>query len=264
MAKRIVIISDLHCGARSGLTPPGWQSPEDSGDHEIETFARNQRITWEWFSRRIESLRPIDYLFINGDAIDGKGERTGGTEQIQADRNKQVEMATAIIQFIESPKIVMTYGTAYHTGREEDFEYTLAGKVNADKIGGHEWVDVNGLVFDLKHKVGSSQIPHGRYTAVAREALWNLVWSAHDGQPRADVVVRSHVHYFAHCGNADSLALTTPALQGWGSKFGVRECAGTVDIGFLHFDVQEGGKYTWEAHLLKPMENAAADMILKL
>jgi hypothetical protein len=254
----------LHCGSRAGLTPPGWQSPEGSGDHELDTFARNQRITWDWFARKIDELRPIDYLFLNGDAIDGKGERSGGTEQIQADRNKQVEIASAILRYIDSPRLVMTYGTGYHVGREEDFEYILADKVKADKIGGHEWIDVNGVVFDLKHKIGGSQIPHGRYTAIAREALWNLVWASHDGQPKADVIIRSHVHYFVHCGNSDTLGIVTPALQGWGSKYGVRECSGTVDIGFLHFDVAEGGRYVWEAHLLKPKENAAAGMILKL
>jgi len=238
--------------------------PEHCGDREREVFAANQRVLWEWFSRKIDALRPIDYLFVNGDAIDGKGERSGGTEQLEADRSKQAEIAAEVIRFIAAPSVVMIYGTPYHVGKEEDWERSVATAVGAEKIGGHEWVDVNGLVFDLKHKVGSSQIPHGRYTAVAREALWNLVWSSHDGQPRSDVIVRSHVHYFAHCGNSDSLALTTPALQGWGSKFGVRECSGTIDIGFLTFDVEEGGKYTWAAHLLKPKEHAAQDMILKL
>ena len=262
--RRIVIISDMHCGSRAGLTPPDWMYPEHCADHERETFARNQRLTWAWFSRTIDRLRPIDYLFVNGDAIDGKGDRSGGTEQLESDRSKQAEIASEIIRFIAAPKIVMIYGTPYHVGNEEDWERLVANDVNAGKIGGHEWVEVNGVVFDLKHKVGGSQIPHGRYTAVAREALWNLVWSTQDGQPKADVIVRSHVHYFAHCGNSSTLAIVTPALQGWGSKFGVRECAGTVDIGFLHFDVRGKGDYDWHAHILKPKANAAREMILKL
>jgi hypothetical protein len=261
--KRTLVIADLHAGHRAGLTPPGWQYPLDSGDPERQAFALAQRINWEWFARHVDELRPINNLLINGDCLDGKGDRSGGTEHVELDRNKQAEMAIQIIEYIKPEKIVMTYGTAYHTGREEDFEQPIARAVNA-KIGGHEWVDIEGVIFDMKHKIGGSQIPHGRYTAVAREALWNLVWAANGGQPKADIILRSHVHYFAHCGNSDTLAIVTPALQGWGSKYGARECSGVVDIGFLHFDIAGKGDYTWHAHILKPKENAVGDMIVKL
>jgi len=260
--KRILIISDLHCGHRAGLTPPGWQYPENDSDHERETFARNQRIMWDWFTRKVDSLKPIDFLFINGDSLDGKGERSGGTEQLEADRSKQVEIAAEAIKYIGADKIVMLYGTSYHTGKEEDWELVLSRMVNAEKIGGHEWPEVEGLVFDLKHHVSGSIIPHGRYTSIAREDLWNALWAEHNGQPRADVIVRSHVHYFAYQGRDGHLGIITPALQGWGSKFGIRRCSGMVDIGFLSFDVNGKEDYSWWAHLLKP--ESASEMILKL
>jgi hypothetical protein len=263
LSKRIVIISDTQCGHRAGLTPPGWQTALDSGDRERQNFAISQRVCWDWFAEKIDSLRPIHHVFLTGDAIDGKGIRSGGTEQIELDRSKQAEMAAQIINFIGAEHIVLTYGTPYHTGTEEDYELQIAKLVKADKIGGHEWVQVEDVIFDLKHKVGNSQIPHGRFTPIAREALWNLVWSYKGGQPRAQVLIRSHVHHYDFCGDADVLAMTTPALQGWGDKYGSRQCSGTVDIGFVHFDVEEGN-YSWKVHLLKPKENAAAGMILKL
>ena len=260
--KRVVIIADTHCGHRAGLTPPGWQYPDECDDSERSGFARNQRILWDWFSHKIESLRPIDYLFVNGDALDGKGSRSGGTEQVEADRSKQAEMAAEIIEFIGADKILMIYGTPYHVGQEEDWERQIAIRVGAEKIGGHEWPEVNGLVFDLKHKIGSSTIPHGRYTALGREALWNECWANRSGQPRARVIIRSHVHYNVAIDTPHVLGIITPALQHWGSKYGVRECAGIVDIGFLSFDVESKEDFTWRRHLLNPA--CAPDMILKM
>jgi hypothetical protein len=145
--------------------------------------------------------------------------------------------------------------TPYHTGQEEDWEDVLAREVGA-KIGAHEWVDINGLVFDVKHHVGSSQIPHGRHTAVARERLWSQLWAEREQTPKADVIIRSHVHYFDYCGGRDWLAMTTPALQGLGTKFGARRCSGTVDFGLLSFDVASRDEWSWHWHIAELIQRA--------
>jgi len=140
----------------------------------------------------------------------------------------------------------MTYGTAYHTGDVEDWENYVARDLDA-KIGSHEWFDIYGVVFDFKHKVGSSSIPHGRGTAIAKEKLWNQMWALRDEQPNADVIVRSHVHYSFMVGEPGNwLGLTTPALQAAGTKYGGRQCSNTVDLGVVVFDVYPDGRYEWE------------------
>jgi hypothetical protein len=260
--KRVVIISDLHCGHRAGLMPPEGWLPETCIDLEKQAFSDRQRSFWGWYEKKCDELQPVDYLFVNGDAIDGKGPRSGGTECLEADRLKQCELAATCIKRWYAGQSVMVYGTPYHNGVDEDLERNIADKVDAVKIGGHEWVNVEGLVFDLKHKVSNSQIPHGRYTAIAREALWNDMWHLDDQQPRADVIVRSHVHYFVQIATAGKMGIITPALQGWGSKYGVRECSGVVHVGLVHFDVWDKENFTWRVHLMKP--GAAADMVLTL
>jgi len=250
--KRVVIISDMHCGHRAGLTPPDWQSDFRAGSKtQRNKFAELQRELWQFYADTITDLRPVDLLVVNGDAIDGKGSLSGGTEQREQDRIEQIDMAAACIQFVEAAKIVMTYGTAYHTGKAEDWELLVANAVNAEKIGSHEWLDVNGVVFDFKHHIGTSSIPHGRFTAIARDKLWNELWASHDEQPKADVLVRSHCHYHIHCGGADWLALTTPALQGMGSKYGSRRCSGRVDVGLVWFDVDDDGSYAWDTAIAR-------------
>jgi len=261
--KRVVILSDLHCGHVVGLTPPSWHdTPDSSADPSRIKLADFRKRSFSIYYNTIKRLKPIDILLVNADCIDGRGEISGQTELITPDRDHQCDMAAEIIKCAGAKKIVMTYGTPYHTGKIEDYENQIAREVKAEKIGGHEWVDVNGLVFDLKHKVGSSGIPHGRMTAIAKEYLWNTLWSEREESPKSNIIVRSHVHYHNYCGGSDWLALTTPALQGPGSKYGTRQCSGTVDFGLIHFDVNPSGSYEWQSHITRLLDKK--EMLLKL
>jgi hypothetical protein len=242
--KRLVVISDLHCGHRSALTPPDWQREYRNADK----YARVRDKLWTFYADKLFALQPIDCLVVNGDAIEGKGERSGGTELIEADRTEQAKMAAACIREAKAKKIYVIAGTPYHTGREDDFESVVAELVNADHFGNHEWVDCEGVILDFKHKVGGSVIPHGRYTAIQRAALWNMIWADRSIQPRANIIIRSHVHFYGHSGDVRKLALTTPALQAW-TKFGSKECEGTNDIGLISIDCDKG-RYSWEPHIL--------------
>lgn len=201
--KRLVVVSDYHCGHRAGLCPPEWQYVKSS-DRDREKFRREQDIMWRWYAETCKKLQPVDILVVNGDAIDGKGDKSGGTEQIEMARDKQVDMAAACIAEMQPAKIVMIYGTGYHVGKDEDWEAVLAEKVGAAKIGAHEWVRIEGVTFDFKHKVSRSVIPHGRWTGPQRAALWNALWAERGVEPRADVLVR--------CLSGDTEILTK---RGW-------------------------------------------------
>lgn len=244
--KRVAVIADLHCGHRAGLTPKAHHRP-----HSDDKFHKLQVELWGLYTSKIDSIKPIDILLVNADCIDGRGEKSGSRELIAVDRREQVKMAVEAIEYTEAQNIVMTYGTGYHVGNVEDWEDLIADEVGADKIGGHEFIDVNGLIFDMKHKIGSSTIPHGRHTPIAKEKLWNIMWAEKENQPSSDVIIRSHVHYFDYCGDARWLGMTTPALQGLGTIYGTRQCSGTVDWGFVWFDVLSKDNYTWKAEVVE-------------
>ncbi|KKN15341.1 hypothetical protein LCGC14_0987020 [marine sediment metagenome] len=231
---RVVIGGDKHCGHRVGLTPPPWQSAILG-----RKYYNIQRELWKEFTGIIDYLKPIDVLMMNGDAIDGRGERSGGTELIVTNRQKQVDMAAHCINYCKAGKVVLTRGTPYHTGKTEEWEDMLADQVNADKIGDHEFYNINGVIFDVKHNIGTSTIPHGKFTAIARDRLWNLIWSEYKMQPKADILIRSHVHYYLHLGEVDWDGYITPALQGMGSKFGAKICSGIVHFGLIWFDIYD-------------------------
>lgn len=250
--KRVVVISDLHCGHAVGLTPVSWHSTlAKSAPTFLKELEHTRQKLWQFYFDTIKKLQPIDVLLVNGDAIDGSGTRSGGVELITSDRHQQADMAAENIKLAKAKKVIMTFGTDYHTGEQEDFEMDIARDVKAEKISAHEWIDVNGLVFDMKHHIGSSSIPHGRHTQVSKERLWNILWADHGENPKANIIIRSHVHYHNFCGGTDWLGLTTPALQGLGTRYGKRKCSGIVDFGLTHFDVDKNGEFEWSSHILK-------------
>lgn len=256
--RRIVVTSDRHSGHLSGLTHPDFERiPSQSSGHLWDMYLHRRRC-WEWTVETVKELQPIDVLLDNGDAIDGKGEASGGTEQITTDRNEQVDMAVASIEVFDAETTLMSYGTPYHAGKGEDWEKQVFDKItNGRKIGGEDTFQLamGGPKINYRHHIGRSSIPHGRATPLAKERLWNLLWSERGEYPKADILIRSHVHYFAYVGDADWLAISTPALSGYGSKFGTRRCLGAVDFGLLWIDVFPDGHWTWNVRVKRFTEN---------
>ena len=188
--KRVVGAGDIHGGHRVGLTPPKYQSALCGPE-----YYRIQVELWDFYKAVIEEIKPIDIFVHNGDANDGAGGRSGGTELLTTDQNRQIEIAYEGLAIAEADNYILTYGTPYHTGQDTDHE-----KVLSDMLGGiiksQVWLDVHGTVFDIRHHIGNSAIPHGKGTPIAKEWLWNQLWAAHDEQPNADIYFRSHVHNF--------------------------------------------------------------------
>jgi hypothetical protein len=267
--KRIAFIGDLHCGHRAGLTPPQWRFRECATDHVWRKFTQVQTEAWKHYARIVKSLMPVDCLVVNGDLIDGRGEKSGGVELITGDRNEQCKMAADCIRLWKAGNIVMTRGTGYHVGDIESWEDIVADMLRADgstvKIGDHEWVDVNGHIFDCKHHVGSSGIPHGRFTAASKDELWNLLWAEAGQQPRADTIIRSHVHYCAggyrYVNGKRKEFMTLPALQQMGTRFGARRCSGLVDWGLIAFDLDKNGNIICRHEHIVPCESTVAKTV---
>jgi len=248
--KRVVAIADLHCGHRVGLTPPQWQlNPENEWDAK---WLQLQREQWAWYKRTIERLRPIHLLLVMGDAVDGASKKAEGRDSIRMKRREQVDMAFTCINVAKASHIAMVYGTRYHVADWEENVRDLLG--DKASIGAHDWPQVNGVVFDIKHKVGGSQAAeYTRLTAIMREQQWNSVWAEAGRQPVGDYVLRAHVHYHRAgkrmIGEREVWAMTCPALQGVGTEFGAEQCSGTVDFGLLSFDVTADGIVRQQAHI---------------
>ena len=257
--KRIGLFADLHCGHRVGLTAPAWQYAEGGWR---EKWRKIQAECWDWYARRVTALRPFYAAIVLGDMIDGPGKRSGGTEQITTDRDTQVEMAIKALSRIKPTAWVFIRGTPYHTGDAEDWEDQIAkhfehsAGVDMVKLGDHDWPECNGVVFDAKHEPKSK--PREEWTkanGLAKEEMENMVWAEAQYAPRADIIVRAHLHRYIRLegvrdatGKPYTSALM-PALQAMGTKYGARRCSTLVNYGFAYVDIDENGVWSWQTEI---------------
>jgi len=229
--KKVLVISDLHCGHRSGLTPQWWNPRVDPS-------------LWNWYQHWVKAYQ-ADILICCGDMTEGMASRSAGSELLYHSWQDQTDMATQCILETGCKRIIMVHGTPYHTAGSEDghdhentIARTLSDMGHHVTIGSHEWPLINGIQFDIKHKVGSSSTPYGRFTPLAKEHSWNLHWHAFNGsQPKAHVFLRGHVHDFRECSGADWIAMSLPNLTDWGNKYGERQCSGLVTTGLTWFNI---------------------------
>lgn len=246
--KRVVLMGDLHCGHGAGLTPPAWMVRKKKSP---KLFSLECEM-WEKYMELVEKYSPVDLVIVNGDLIDGKGNRSGGTELIESDLLKQAEMATEALSPWQTDGYLFTYGTPYHTATDsgEDIEKIVADNLEGS-IKSHLFIDVDGFIIDCKHKISSSQIPWGKHTAVSRTRIQNILWNEMDeSQPKAKLFVRSHVHYFNFCGGTNWLGMTLPALQGPSTKYGARQCEAPVDWGIVVLEIEDGKLQSWQPEII--------------
>jgi hypothetical protein len=188
----------------------------------------------------IGAYAPFDHVIVNGDAIDGTDRKGGGVEAITTDRLEQCRIAETCIRVAECKSVHIVAGTPYHVGNAEDFEAVLAGNLGAT-FHGHGFYNIEGIEFNVKHKVGTSSLPHLKLTPLAKEILQNRMWYLEGVEPKADVLIRSHTHSYSQVDTQGCIAFVTPALQSMGNRYGSRQCTGVVNFGLLVIDVcQEG------------------------
>lgn len=258
-AIRVLSLSDFHCGNIAGLTPPKF-NPESPDDYKNFCYRRG---LYEWFLKEVKSLGPIDICVANGDLIDGKGPKNGGTEQIYLSLPKQIEMAVEVLKEVGAKEYHFTYGTGYHTGPDNDWELQIAQEFGAD-VKDVLTLDVNGLIMKWRHHIGGSQVPSGRATPLLRQQEWDILWAVDGEYKRSDVQIFGHVHYFQTNTNRFGTVFTSPALQGLGgSQLGARRLGGIVDYGFLHFDVTGRDEWAWQSHILKQTPKVRSGILPK-
>lgn len=238
--KRVVIISDLHCGNLGGLTPPGSQ------------INQLQIDLYNWYVKKVKEVGRIDLLIGNGDMIEGPSERTRGVGLSTTDSLAQVKMAEQCIREWDYKKILLTYGTPYHTGKAENYEEVLADRLGA-LIDNEHTFSIEGVQFNVKHKTGGgNSLNGGLANGAIKDQRWNILNASIGEVEKADIVIRSHLHRFAVDQDAFGFSITTPALQ-FNSSYGARQCSGHTDYGFISFTVKSKGEWSWKRHLLNPV-----------
>lgn len=223
---RAVFLSDLHCGHVAGCTPGCVVNGEG-----FQPF--------EWIMQTLDELRPIDACVCLGDAIDGNGARSGGTELSIVDRNEQAKIAAKILMQSMAKKYYMVCGTPYHSGPEECWDKVVGEMVFAEKIADRMKISFQGIIFDLKHKVGTSSVPHGMFTSAAKSGFINSVEAMRGADVGADVFIRAHRHSYSLSKAKGQIHIVLPGLQ-CGSRFCDRTVDDKPDFGLISVDINDG------------------------
>jgi len=244
--KRILVISDLHCGHLTGLTPPDWQWTNESETAWRQEVCRYQKWAWETYESYLDEFRPFQRLVVLGDCIDGKGRLSGSNEQLTTNKNEQVDMAVACIKRAKVQKqyITITRGTGYHVGIDDDWEDGVARELKC-QIKNHDFIKSNGVGISARHFVGGTQTPVGKATGLLRAQISNDQWCReYKEHPDAQIFLRGHIHRNIVIDEPATLSIVAPALQGW-TDFGAKKCSLPVHFGIIVIDIDAKGEWQW-------------------
>jgi hypothetical protein len=240
--KRLLVISDSHTGSLTGLTPPKWQTND------------LHKKCWTNYTEILAKLKPIDILIANGDLINGS--RAGDADVLTADINEQQEMAAEIIDTVDANSIFITSGTDAHTGFDGaalELERQIVDKIKVRAMNRQKIYKPDDIKYDIlyninvenvrinsRHYTGPKGMFAGRAATGSADAAWNAIRAALDGEKLANIIIRSHVHYFNQYDNLYQFVVTTPGLQLPGSRYALKKCSGIVHWGVVYFDLEDG------------------------
>ena len=204
--KAVVVISDLHIGSSVGLCPTAGMRQDDGGWYKLSgkqrSLARCFENFREWALKRTDAAESR-VIVINGDLIDGYHHNTVAV----ATNNVMIQEQTAI-EFLKPvaadyDKTYVVRGTEAHVGKSAQSDEAIARALNCEvdpDTGAHSrwqcWMDVDGLVFNIAHHVGTTSSAAYESSAVMREMVAALVEAGQWEQRLPDVLIRSHRHRY--------------------------------------------------------------------
>ena len=225
----VFVVSDVHAGSIFGLWPPDFKLADGS----VYRLNKGQDYLWKcWLHLRdrltvaidTKSINPAAVVFL-GDGIDGRQEAQRATEAVTVRLSDQKEAFVAAMQCLLEPfKGLPVYGiagTEYHDQRSADTLEDALKDLNAESYEGigsgrycHEILDLDvfGKVINFSHHIPALTGLY-RATAIDREAIWSALAGEEGKSPKADVLVRGHVHYFVHVEHESKHGVIVPAWQ---------------------------------------------------
>lgn len=225
--KNLIVVSDLHCGCRGGLCPPGPILLDGGGEY---TPSRLQRKVWGWWEElwgewvpRVTRGEPYA-VCINGDALEGV--HHGAVTQISQNLSDQSRLALDILRPIVEGAEGRYYhirGTEAHSGKSSQEEERLARELGGqpDEDGHytfyHLHLRIGDTLVDLAHHVGVTS--RTAYETSAPMAELVEMWAAAGANvtEAPQIAIRSHRHRYVEirklAGRGYGIICVTPGWQ---------------------------------------------------
>jgi hypothetical protein len=256
--RNLLVIGDVHVGSTYGMLPPdfistdGSEKPQNAG----------QKYLWEcWLDMKRKAARfNIDSVVINGDLIEGKQPKQKAAELTLVAPNDQESAAVFLMRDLRNwlekntgreVPFFFVQGTEYHEGRGAEELESIAARVqganiNSNFSGRHSKevldLDLDGTIVNFAHHLGGGS-GFSRSASLDAEALWCQITASKGQAVAADLIVRSHLHYYMHVEHANRHAFLCPCWQ-LQTRFARHRSAYKLmpDIGALIFHVSPEAK----------------------
>lgn len=224
----ILVLGDVHIGSVYGLLPPAFISSDGSEkpQNDGQKYLWN---CWEDMKQRAAKFN-IDSVVVNGDLIEGKQPKQRCSELTLVAPNDQESAAVFLMRDLRNwlekntgreVPFYFVQGTEYHEGRGAEELESIAARVKGANIqstfaGRHckEVLDLSlgAVVLNFAHHLGGGA-GFTRSAALDGEAVWNQITATKGESIAADLIVRSHLHYFMHVEHVNRHAILCPCWQ---------------------------------------------------
>jgi Icc-related predicted phosphoesterase len=249
--KRVLVLSDFHCGSIVGLTPPKY----------FNCHSDIQKILWDFYIEKLKIIGPVDLCVLVGDLVDGRGKK-GTRQHLTTDLKEQTEIAIATLEQVKTKKFSFVRGTPFHVEDNMECEDLIAEHFDAE-IADERKIDVNGCIIHCKHTTGKGSTPYGSVTSLQAGAINKLLADCVASKIPADIFIRGHAHEYICLERALYTAIVLPALQMKGLAYG-RRYSGAYDVGVLWIDIVDKNDFTVNKFLLQKDQADLNERILKI
>jgi len=256
MAHANIFISDGHVASDYGLWHPDALTDTEGAKH-VHNFI--QAYLWECWQHAIDVWLPSvcgktpRVVWFGGDLVDGvqpKSPLCCDDAILQADAAEKVYGPVAKT----AERVYAVSGTMFHAGKTGAWDNEVAKRLGAVPSPGPEgtryarWraypIAVDGVVFNLAHKVRGSVVRSSRLTPLVNEYITAGLDCFEQDSPKPDWILRGHSHLYR---NPPFTRSHVVSLPGWQAKtpfaWGI-ETGNPFDIGLFVVFTDEGR--SWE------------------
>lgn len=254
MAKKMLIVSDLHAGSLYGLMPPHFNAKVGATEFTYQSSPAQKKL-WEKWVEMVKEVGQVDDVVINGDLVDGKNKKSEGKGAWSTDMNCQVDCAVGMIMMIKAKRYHIASGSPYHQDTNIDCDELCAVRMKDagyDVKFGNELVinyTEEGKRYHFAHSIGVSGVMTYRTTAIAKEMMSAVLHEKQMG--KFDGIFRAHCHYFVKAEFPSSFGVIGP---GWKMRddYGTKKGFGIIPkCGYLLLKVGKNEKGEIEERLEK-------------
>jgi len=217
--RKILVLSDTHCGSVFGLCPPVYQAP-DGAHYDANKIQKWMWNKWLHFTNKwLPSMMNDEpfVLVLNGDLIDGA--HHGATEVIHPDPFTHTRLAYHILLDLvdRADKTFLVRGTECHTTGSETLLGEMLGASPCPATNDPCWeqlsLQINGTLCSFKHHIGTSMRQWTEGSGLSTALSLELAIANHLGHEAPSVIIRSHRHKYGMFENGAQLIAVTPPWQ---------------------------------------------------